>query len=226
MRIRKNIVLSLLFLMICLGFSIHAGNSAYTLNAEILSTTYTRTSVDAVSCVVTGNFTLNNNYTTLKVYFVLYPSTSPTGSAIATHTNTTSSYVNGTSGEVQVTETFTAYDYNAKNIGVYGASKIYLFMYVYNASISASNLLVSSSYDLDYWPTGGRYTRTTSTTAEEDSYSLGTYVLLGSAGIGVFVVMYIVFQRTGFIKSPNSKNQAPHARNTKGIPNRPGRKLI
>lgn len=223
MRIRKNIVLSLLLVLMIFGMFSRAGSSAYTLNAEILSTTYTRTSVDAVSCAVTGNFTLNNNYTTLRVYFVLYPTTSPTGSAIATHTNTTSSYVNGTSGEVQVTETFTAYDYNAQNIGVYGASKIYLFMYVYNASISASNLLVSSSYDLDYWPTGGRYTRTTTTTEEESGYSLGTYVLLGSAGIGAFVIMYIVFQRTGFIKSPNSKNQAPRIRNTRSPP---GRKLI
>lgn len=199
----RNIIITAFLVVVGLGLVVPSG-AAITENAEILTSTYTRTDVDKVTISVTANFTLNNNYSSVVLYFILWPTDSEVGTSIATYSTTYSNYVNatnGTNGEVQQSVSITAYDLNAQRVSVYGADYVYLRMYVYNASIGSSNLLVKSSVDTDYWPTGGRYTEgtTAATTAEEGGTSYSAYLLLGLGALGATVVVLFIAKWAGLI---------------------------
>ncbi len=205
----------LFILLIGLMMSSFFVNSAFATSSNstaLTSDTFTRSSDTAVSLAIAYNFNLTSSYTTLKLYFVLLPSTYiSVGSAIGTQTDTYSSYTagtSGTSGKVSGTSTLTAYDYQASQVGIYGGSAVYLYLLIYNDTVSSANLIITSSYVLNYWPYGGLYdsaTITTSTPATT-SYSWETYALLSLAFIGAVVIIIYVNNRMHLV---NFKNDAP-----------------
>ena len=191
----KRILLLLGFLLI-IGFSI---NPAYAIpTTEWISTTYDRVNIDRVEITAVANFTLNNNYTTLKLYYALWPTDVDSGTAIATKTIDYSNYnhiTSGTAGEVKVSTVITAYDGNAKDVNVFGGDKVFLRLYIYNASVSSSNLIVKSSFDQDYWPLGGRYDSAKTSSASEsltDNKWFKIYIFIGLSVLGGMLVIYAV----------------------------------
>ncbi len=206
MKMKKRSVflsfLSLTFIVILLFPTMSASAIGWTVNAEIISSTYDRKSIDRVDISVTANFTLNNNYTTLKFVFKVLNDNSDVAGVIASKTVDYANYLNGTTkaNEVQVSTTITAYDADANAVGVQSGDKVYLRLYVYNNSVSSSNLIVKSAFDQDWWPAGGRYSSTTtsSSTAVEDSNR--KWIILAAVGIGA--ILLVVVLGGGLARSP------------------------
>lgn len=200
MRTRLPVLLAAACAVALLGLlPLAEGQAAYTVEVTELVLDLKRINKDVVNATLTYKWRLNDNYSTLKLYHRLMSSLSAVKN-VATKTVTFSNYVNGTngtSGLVSQSEAFLAYEATAYERGLTSGSKTYLWVGVYNDSVSSANHLANTS-DMDYWPSGGRdYSTTTTTTAADDGTPLWKLGLIGIGAvtaliIGALVIAWVV----------------------------------
>lgn len=167
-------------------------NATTTNTATINTSTWSRTTTDKVTVTLGYSFGLDNNYTALKLFFVVYPNSLASGNSIGSFIVDYANYnhlSSGTTGTVTSATDFYVYDTNAESLEVLGGDPVYTFLYIYNSTVTASNLIKKSTADLDYFPEDGRYGNSDETDETDTSY-FWWYVAAG--GVGVVVLLWLL----------------------------------
>ena len=186
MKLKKLIVIAMFSAIMFMSIPAMATTTD---TASITTSSYARTTDDKVTATVGYSFGLDNNYTLIKLYFSVYSNSLASGQTIASHIVDVATYnhlTSGTAGLVTGATDFAIYDSNAQDLEVIGGDPIYLFVSVYNGTITASTLIKKSVADLDYFPEDGRFgnSDTVETTTDYTWY----YVAMG--GVGIIVVLW------------------------------------